>query len=269
MAAHLDPEVLLVDEVLAVGDAEFQQRCLTKMDGIGQSGRTVVLVSHNMGAISKLCRKVLWLDHGTLRMYDETERVIRAYLSQVSAAAAGDLHSKPRRGSGPLRLQRIETFDTDGRTTGSIASGATLRLRLHFNSGCGEPVLGETLFTVRCYDQLKNLVFSLGNHLTGQSFHAVPSTGHIDVELPNLLLVPGSYSFAVLIHALGQVSDHVEEVVQLTVTDSSFLGGTVPMRPHVYGPITMPHQWAPPVEQVGSSPVEASREKSPVGVSLS
>ena len=82
VAAHLEPDVLVVDEVLAVGDAEFQQKCLGKMDDVSRrEGRTVLFVSHNMGAISKLCPTAIWLDRGSIRQYGSTESVVREYLS--------------------------------------------------------------------------------------------------------------------------------------------------------------------------------------------
>src|SRR5271166_819255 len=83
VAAHLEPEILVVDEVLAVGDAEFQKKCLGKMDEASRrEGRTVLFVSHNMGAIEKLCTTSIWLDHGSIRQHGSAEAVVRGYLSQ-------------------------------------------------------------------------------------------------------------------------------------------------------------------------------------------
>jgi lipopolysaccharide transport system ATP-binding protein len=98
VAAHLEPEILLVDEVLAVGDAEFQKKCLGKMQDVSKSGRTIVFVSHNMGAISRLCKRAFWLDEGRVRLMGETSEVIGRYQScylagcpeWVRAASAGD-----------------------------------------------------------------------------------------------------------------------------------------------------------------------------------
>lgn len=81
VAAHLDPEILLVDEVLAVGDAAFQKKCLGKMQDVAKGGRTVVFVSHNMGSITQLCERVFWLDHGQLKLIGEPDDVVTKYLS--------------------------------------------------------------------------------------------------------------------------------------------------------------------------------------------
>jgi lipopolysaccharide transport system ATP-binding protein len=93
VAAHLEPDILIVDEVLAVGDAEFQQKCLGKMDDVSRrEGRTVLLVSHNVGVIHKLCPTSIWLDRGRIRRFGKTGEVIRDYLAQ----------------SGPNRAQIVE-----------------------------------------------------------------------------------------------------------------------------------------------------------------
>src|SRR5262249_37796930 len=93
VAAHLEPEILVVDEVLAVGDAEFQEKCLGKMRGVASSkGRTVLFVSHNMTAIQQLCRNALWLDNGGKREIGPAVRVVQAYSGSVqNAARSGDL----------------------------------------------------------------------------------------------------------------------------------------------------------------------------------
>ena len=87
VAAHLESEVLLMDEVLAVGDAEFQKKCLTRMDHAAEQGRTVLFVSHNLVAVHKLCNKVLWLEKGRLRKFGDPEETLAAYLPPDSTNA--------------------------------------------------------------------------------------------------------------------------------------------------------------------------------------
>lgn len=89
VAAHLEPEILLVDEVLSVGDAAFQKKSLGKMGGVAQSGRTVLFVSHNMGAISQMCSRALWIDNGALRMDGDPEKVVSSYLMENSSDREG------------------------------------------------------------------------------------------------------------------------------------------------------------------------------------
>src|SRR5213082_132921 len=102
VAAHLEPEILLVDEVLAVGDINFQKKCLGRMGDVARAGRTVVLVSHQLNQIRRLCQRVLWIDDGRVRQDGPTHEVVSAYESAMSrslSAAAGDSHNAQHRGS--------------------------------------------------------------------------------------------------------------------------------------------------------------------------
>lgn len=113
VAAHLEPDILVVDEVLAVGDAEFQQKCLGRMDTVSRrEGRTVLLVSHNMSVIDKLCPTSIWLDQGSIRQYGSTEAVIREYLSRSlnfnDRIVKFDKLRRPYSGGDSLRLTAME-----------------------------------------------------------------------------------------------------------------------------------------------------------------
>lgn len=116
VAAHLEPEILIVDEVLAVGDAQFQKKCLGKMEEVGKEGRTVLFVSHNMGVISQLCSRCIWMDQGGLKDYGSTESVISSYILQGVA----DLGSEKTFSidlSKDVQLLKISLTDPDGHVT--------------------------------------------------------------------------------------------------------------------------------------------------------
>jgi ABC-2 type transport system ATP-binding protein/lipopolysaccharide transport system ATP-binding protein len=104
VAAHLEPDILVVDEVLAVGDAEFQRKCIGKMSSVGREGRTVVFVSHDMGAVARLCARALWLDGGVVRADGPTDDVVGAYLASTTPPTGGS--SAARRG-GPVVLRGV------------------------------------------------------------------------------------------------------------------------------------------------------------------
>ena len=112
VAAHLEPEILIVDEVLAVGDVAFQQKCLGKMSDVAHSGRTVLFVSHNMGAVKRLCRRCVWLDKGQVRMVGETEEVVAKYLGECMEAQA--VNSYPEDPSKKVQIRKIAILDKDG-----------------------------------------------------------------------------------------------------------------------------------------------------------
>jgi lipopolysaccharide transport system ATP-binding protein len=82
VAAHLEPEILLVDEVLSVGDASFQKKCLGKMGEVGHQGRTILFVSHNMSAVQSLCTRSIWIDHGAVKMDGPSSSIVSSYLNQ-------------------------------------------------------------------------------------------------------------------------------------------------------------------------------------------
>lgn len=122
VAAHLEPEILLVDEVLAVGDAAFQKKCLGKMGEVANEGRTVFFVSHNMGAITRLCGRGIWLDEGQVRLCSQTNEVVAHYLSSLSRGTAEFSVADPARalGNGYFRLRAVRIKDHQGTITSSL-----------------------------------------------------------------------------------------------------------------------------------------------------
>ena len=118
VAAHLEPEVLIIDEVLAVGDLEFQRKCLGKMQDVTSSGRTILFVSHNMSAINSLCRRCILLEHGAKTMEGETADVVHAYVHGNHQEASGvvDLSGSPVTGDGAARLLQLRWVDPQGNT---------------------------------------------------------------------------------------------------------------------------------------------------------
>jgi lipopolysaccharide transport system ATP-binding protein len=107
VAAHLEPEILLVDEVLAVGDAAFQKKCLGKMGDVAKGGRTVLFVSHNMAAVAQLCQKAVWLEGGRIRQIDSSEKVVKDYLSDGDTQIAEHQWSYPGNAPGDEQVGAI------------------------------------------------------------------------------------------------------------------------------------------------------------------
>ncbi|MEZ5173292.1 MAG: ABC transporter ATP-binding protein [Bacteroidia bacterium] len=134
VAAHLDPDVLIIDEVLAVGDAEFQAKCLGKMKEVSDQGRTVLFVSHNMGAVADLCTRAILLNQGKIVMDDTAENVVRAYVKQNMKVSLGDASalSDPsvRRGNGAARFESISIENEAGESVHEFVSGETIRIKM-------------------------------------------------------------------------------------------------------------------------------------------
>lgn len=139
VAAHLDQEILLIDEVLAVGDAEFQKKCLGKMDEIAGDGRTVLFVSHNMEAVRRLCPRTIRLAQGQIVDDGPSSTVIDRHLSESLAVAARELDKREdRRGTGRVRVTSIAMLDAQGQQTHHVMTGASpsLELRLSAPAKC-------------------------------------------------------------------------------------------------------------------------------------
>jgi homopolymeric O-antigen transport system ATP-binding protein len=142
VAAHLEPDILIVDEVLAVGDASFQRKCLGKMGEVSNEGRTVVFVSHNMAAVRSLTYKSLWLDHGRVAADGPTSDVVSAYLaSTIDEEVSGvvDLSDNPSRGrvgkftAGRVRFTSVSLLDAGDRPALAFGEGAPLRVDMRFD----------------------------------------------------------------------------------------------------------------------------------------
>jgi lipopolysaccharide transport system ATP-binding protein len=134
VAAFLEPEILLIDEVLAVGDSAFQKRCLGKMNAVAKGGRTVLLVSHNMGAISQLCQRCIWLDDGKIRMVGDTAEVVSAYLAASDPMTGDAIAMFPRDPSKPSQVRTARLVDDQGDARQTFS--------------CDEPLVLELLYEV-------------------------------------------------------------------------------------------------------------------------
>jgi lipopolysaccharide transport system ATP-binding protein len=135
VAAHLEPEILIVDEVLAVGDAAFQRKCLGKMGDVASEGRTVLFVSHNMAAITRLCRWGIWLDHGQLKDFGPADDVVARYFT-AGIQALGELTYRDGPAEAPgsefIRLMAVRIRSDDGRVTTSIDARSAINVEIEY-----------------------------------------------------------------------------------------------------------------------------------------
>jgi lipopolysaccharide transport system ATP-binding protein len=135
VAAHLEPEILLVDEVLAVGDSRFQRKCLNKMQTVGQEGRTVLFVSHNMPAVTRLCERVILLDGGRVVHDGPARGVVGLYMSSESGTAAARLWADSARapGGAVARLRGVRVLDDDGRVSDAVDIRRPVTLEMEYD----------------------------------------------------------------------------------------------------------------------------------------
>ncbi len=220
VAAHLEPEILVVDEVLAVGDAAFQKKCLGKMQQVGQSGRTVLFVSHNMDAIARLCSKCFYLVEGQLKMTGAPRDVIKAY-SEHSKQISGeiDLTQLPRRfeGNGAARLLRLRSLQNGSIAAWCYEYGMPLEFSLEFSVSMllEDPEIGYAIFSLT------------GTELIGATTyqeHALerlaPGRYLMRIVISDVSLNPGTYVLAVGISAQERGADHILEAAQIEIVPS-------------------------------------------------
>ncbi len=194
VAAHLEPEILVVDEVLAVGDAQFQQKCLGKMQHVGQEGRTVLFVSHNLAALRQLCNSALLLQRGQLILTGPADTVIQRYLSdaQTGTTFAGQVS--------PYGIELVEAVLEDvvtDQATRSLIFDCNYRLRLVLEAhqplqGCG--------VVVRIHDAIGTLVSSLCSTEEGIDPFPLRQRTELVFDLPHLSLFPGQYHASVYLY---------------------------------------------------------------------
>jgi lipopolysaccharide transport system ATP-binding protein len=208
VAAHLEPEILIVDEVLAVGDAQFQKKCLGKMEDVSaKEGRTVLFVSHNMGAISALCSKVVLLKQGRQKFLGSVEEGIHQYLAIADLTKGfANLGDKIDARQGPrefARLLSIETRDENDTTTGVVKMDSTLCVKIEFELFKLVPDIEMTFYFVGFGDAIYGVYSS-----RIEGFHAFKlGRQFIKVEIPHLALLPDNYRVGVWINSQCQPQD--------------------------------------------------------------
>ena len=214
VAAHLRAEIMLVDEVLAVGDLAFQQKCLKKMEELSQSGRTVLLVSHQLENLLKLCDQALWIEKGRQQMMGSTEEVATAYRRHMLHQAAEQTVAErtDRRGSGALRLQELDLVGLDGKTLDSIRTDEPFRLRMKIDGEASAEDRAALRVQLNFYDQNERFTGSLDS---GQDFPLPPEEGpfSVQMELPCCPLYAGSYWATARLLLDGRPADRVESAL--------------------------------------------------------
>lgn len=212
VAAHLEPENLIVDEVLAVGDAAFQKKCLGKMSDVAQEGRTVLFVSHNMNAIQRLCSRTMMLERGQLTAYGNTAEIVGGYLDSGANEAAPDswidVSEVSRRGSGQVRVSAVRYSSNNATLNGRPYSNGPLELTLSLVSDSARDI-GS--MAVILFDKSGTKLVNADTVSLGQSVSLREGENLVRVRIHQLYLNPGVYVFGWwLSNPLGGVFDFVE-----------------------------------------------------------
>lgn len=221
VAAHLEPEILVIDEVLAVGDSAFQQKCIQKMTEVSSSGRTLLFVSHNLAAIVKLCKKGLLLESGKLTKEDEIERITSHYTTghiTLSQQPVVSLLNKPRRSG--LRQLEFESIKC-AKWTISTGENVSFCLQLRSHANCA---LKNLLFGLAIKNAYDLNVVHLSNIFVDSKVDVHCENHEYVFKVQNLGLRSGVYSLTLFLKANEEVQDWIDDAAILTVAEGNLYG---------------------------------------------
>ncbi len=234
VAAHLNPEILIVDEVLAVGDAGFQKKCLGKMGEISQEGRTVLFVSHNMAAVSALCTKSMVLDQGIIAYpLGDTSEAIKSYIDSINQITLTPLNErKDRQGEGKIRITGFSILDRNANQQIILIAGQWVEFQIHYDCVDG---IGFDNVTADISISLTSgrFITLLSNKFSSESFNQIAKKGHFSCIIKKFPLSPGEYSINLLIRQNDEMQDWIKDAVMITVEGGDYFGtGKLPPTSH-------------------------------------
>lgn len=243
VAAHLEPDILLVDEVLAVGDIKFQKKCLSKIQDISHSGITVIFVSHNLSSIKALCEKTVCLDEGQIFCTGETDYVIKKYYEKnfISQIKIPLEDRRDRKGNGRFLFNSICFENNDKQSNGIIISGETLKISINYK--------------LVNYNNNSNIIVSIGvksyfgeylllfrNDFTDETIK-VSQNDTIICTIPNFPLIAGKYVIDLHSTVDNEILDFIETAAVINVVEGNFFG-TGKQKHSAFGPFLAKHNWS-------------------------
>jgi lipopolysaccharide transport system ATP-binding protein len=234
VAAHLDADVLIVDEVLAVGDVQFQKKCLQKMELVSRkNGRTVLFVSHNMATLQNLCTQGVLLEQGRISCSGTQTEVISRYLNNNVDESISFSERKDRRGSGEIIVTGIRLKDVQGNDLDVVFSGQDIDICFYYEKIVPGNVSINAGLTIKT--QLDVPVFSQTSALKQVIFKEAPDKGIFVCRIKKLPLPASIYrlSYSLIFHLSGDYIDGITDAAELTVIDGDYFGsGLVPPITH-------------------------------------
>ena len=246
VAAHLDPEILLIDEVLAVGDLEFQKKCLGKINEVSKRGRTVIFVSHNLAAIKNLCPKVIFLDRGKIIKFSNVNVAIRDYLALDKNESDNNFNDTKK---GHVALNQILTIkniyylNNKREHVDYIVSGEKMYFDILFNIDQKLKSLDDVLFEIRIKDGIKEKLFTLSTYLTNSNYNNLMNDSSVLCEVNNFSIAPGEYHIDIICSVGKDYSDYLIDCKKINVVDGNYHNSGKKYENILYGPLLIEHNW--------------------------
>ncbi len=242
VAAHLEPEILLVDEVLAVGDLGFQRKCLGKMRDVAGDGRTVLFVSHSMPAVQQLCPRAILIDGGRIAGDGPSAEIIHAYRRLFRETRDVPLVERTdREGTGRLRIVEASVRDAETRHVGVVAAGHTAEFRFRVvpqgataPSPPQPPLPPALVLRMSLFDAQSNCLAHCSNSISGDRLPAAPQAEiALSCIVPRLPLNRGSYTLSASVGSTHEIYDYLQEIAAFDVTPGPFYStGRLPEADH-------------------------------------
>ena len=240
VAAHLEPEILVIDEVLAVGDAEFQRKCLGKMGDVAQAGRTVLFVSHNMAAVRGLCTRAILLEKGRVAIDGDTDRVVSAYLSKHARGASRDQSEwNYRRRGERIAIESVQVL-VRGEPTAIVQSGDEVTFRVGYRALTPAAIGDDFSICVILYSEGHRLTNLWTNAALGRGI-AAAERGTIDCVVSRWPFRSGIVRVDLFTHVGVDTQDVIEECATFDSHDGDFYGSG--MIPDPLDIILLDHEW--------------------------
>jgi lipopolysaccharide transport system ATP-binding protein len=238
VAAHLESEILIVDEVLAVGDMAFQKKCLGKMENVAQVGRTVLFVSHNMFVIKALCSRTILLSEGQVKGYGPTDKMVEQYHRATYQDDRGVSlkDRKDRTGSGSIRVVSFNVRNAaDNRR--SLGPGVSAEFLIGYEARDVQCISRMTV-TIQVCDSYDVGIFACSTSAQNADLCGIPAQGIIRCKLAGLPLIPGLYYVTIKLIDNGSWADHVTRAATFEVVE-----GDQKWLPQSFGNVAVPHEW--------------------------
>ncbi len=237
VAIHVQADILLIDEVFAVGDARFQQKCLERIHDLQRNGVTMLFVSHSAEITRQLCDQALWIEDGRAVAFDDADSVVTAYMEQLSSLNARQNAEKSihRWGTREIEITRVEFLDREGQACHRFHTGETFTARLHYFA---HQRVERPTFGIAIHRDDDTHINGPNTRLDGYDIPWVDGAGYVDYRVECLNLLPGAYELSVAVydHEAQHPFDHQHRLHPFWVTPS-------PIVREQYGTVYFPAQW--------------------------
>jgi lipopolysaccharide transport system ATP-binding protein len=233
VAAHLDSDILLVDEVLAVGDTAFQRKCLGKMESVATSGRTILFVSHNMTAIESLCTKALVLDEGTVGYSGDVKEGLHRYLAEAVIREGEGINFQQRSGDGRATVESVQITDFEGNALELIRSGMDVAFRVGIKRHAAR--VRDSLLAMGITTLSGDGVMHFSTETFGLQLDELGAEMTMVCKIPRLPLRGGVYSMNLFLKSSGMINDYLIDAYRFEIVDGDFYGtGKMPSEGYPY-----------------------------------